>query len=212
MKNLKAMLIAAGALGFTPMAASADSLLFQGLTFTLSPGAATNEVLFSITGTPTGDWSTVNFLKAFSLKPTVAPFPTNATITSNPSTSWTVDPNTNQSGSGFCDGSANGATCFLANTAIALQTTPNPSPPPANTFPTNLSFDINFTGTGLDLNVLHLQIAFIVNANDTKKTGNLVSEDIVVPGPIVGAGLPGLIFACGGLLGLARHRRRGRLA
>src|SRR5262249_8236480 len=32
--------------------------------------------------------------------------------------------------------------------------------------------------------------------------------DVSIPGPVVGAGLPGLVMACGGLLALARRRRQ----
>src|SRR5262245_25748595 len=32
--------------------------------------------------------------------------------------------------------------------------------------------------------------------------------DVAIPGPVVGAGLPGVVMACGGLLALARRRRQ----
>jgi hypothetical protein len=47
-----------------------------------------------------------------------------------------------------------------------------------------------------------------VFSGQTGNTGPVDVTAVPVPGPIVGAGLSGLVMACGGLLALARRRRQ----
>jgi len=57
-------------------------------------------------------------------------------------------------------------------------------------------------------------VEYTINTNGHLGEANLGINlsAVSVPGPIVGAGLPGLVVACGGLLALARRRRRQLVA
>jgi hypothetical protein len=69
-------------------------------------------------------------------------------------------------------------------------------------FPAPLSQTVNIIPPQFSLLAVKDQFTGV-----TGSTSSLINT-FSVPGPVVGAGLPGLVAACGGLIGLARRRRR----
>lgn len=94
---------------------------------------------------------------------------------------------------------------------------PNNPNPPGNTDGNSLDFFITAAGIGSSITNVTGVAADIcttapnANNNCTGLTGPVVGSPVAVPAPFVGAGLPGLIAACFGLVAFAR-RRRSRIA
>jgi hypothetical protein len=76
--------------------------------------------------------------------------------------------------------------------------------------------DLHFTVTNATVAQLETHNAngnifvadILCGSTQTGCTGGLTGPVDAVPGPVAGAGLPGLVMACGGLLALARRRRQ----
>jgi hypothetical protein len=122
--------------------------------------------------------------------------------------------NNGSSSVGDCSDNNAAGVCFSAGQFVPPGSTTFVKSPLAIPATGDIVLDITFTGTNSNFTFApdtHLKVEWVDNTGT--KVGSLLSDDIpttptAVPGPIVGAGLPGLVLACGGLVGLARRRRQ----
>jgi hypothetical protein len=199
------MMIAGLMLGWSSFGASA-STISQGVTFTFNDlGNNTLRLTVDNVLNATGNWAPVQFFDAFDIRDIGSFSAATATYNAGPqSEGGALSEQVNGSGVG-CNNGGGSSACF--------DWTPN------LTLTNHMVFDIAFipSGGGLNFSDPHLKVGFLTNANDTSKTGDLLSvnfasdplcrDGCAVPGPIVGAGLPGLVMAFGGLLAWRRRKQ-----
>jgi len=191
MKLRKLVLLpaAAAAIAFgTP--AIANSLTFQNVTFeTVGLDSDTLQLSILNATNATGDWTGVDFLKAFEIKDIGNV--TGANITSGPAGTYTQTVDAGLAASlGCTTGGTNGA-CFSATSPIALTD--------------SMVWTIDFVGTGLTFAAPHLKVQFLTGADATDKTGSLLSQAIpAIPEPETYA----MMLVGFSLLGFVARRRK----
>lgn len=186
LRTLALASIAAAAMSFS-VPATANSLTFQDVTFETSSSGNILTLIISNALNATGNWTGINYLQAFEIKDI-------GNVTGASLDGWTSTADTGLAANELgCNTGGTPGACFSRLDPLALSN--------------QMSFEITFFGTSLNFDAPSLKVQFLTSLDDTKPTGDLLSQTIPVspvPEPEIYA-----MMAIGlGLLGWGVRRKK----